>query len=72
VGTGDYTKELGITYSRPYFINPYNDEKIFVLADVPHLLKLIRNHYVNQSFIINGKKIKKKHCRSCFGCNICI
>jgi hypothetical protein len=52
-------KELGITYSRPYFINPYNDEKIFVLADVPHLLKLIQNHYVNQSFIINGKKINK-------------
>lgn len=52
-------KELEVTHLKPYFINPCNNEKIFVLADVPHLLKLIRNHFVDEGFIINGKEINK-------------
>jgi hypothetical protein len=30
-----------------------------VFADVPHLLKLIRNHFINQGFTIDGKYINK-------------
>lgn len=52
-------KELDITYSKPYFINPRNKEKIYVFADVPHLLKLIRNHFVDEGFILDGKEIGK-------------
>lgn len=33
---------------------------MFVFADVPHLLKLIRNHFVDDGFVINGKEINKK------------
>ncbi|KAK9754753.1 hypothetical protein QE152_g962 [Popillia japonica] len=32
---------------------------IFVFADVPHLLKLVRNHFLDQGFYINGKSITK-------------
>jgi hypothetical protein len=30
-----------------------------VFADVPHLLKLIRNHFIDQGFTIDGKYINK-------------
>lgn len=52
--------ELEISKSKPHFLNPCNGEKIYVFADVPHLLKLIRNHFVDQGFIHNnGKEINK-------------
>lgn len=51
--------ELKISESKPYFENPSNNEKIYVLADVPHLIKLIRNNFVNHGFLINNKEIKK-------------
>lgn len=34
-----------------YFPHPENDNlKVFVFADAPHLLKLIRNHYLDSGF----------------------
>lgn len=51
---------LNISQSKPYFQNPANNEKIFVFADVPHLLKLIRNNFVDHGFIIENKVIKKE------------
>ncbi|VEN55423.1 unnamed protein product, partial [Callosobruchus maculatus] len=51
--------ELNISENKPYFENPRNKENIFVLADVPHLLKLIRNNFVDHGFIIKDKLIKK-------------
>lgn len=51
--------ELDISASKPYFQNPTNNEKVFVLADVPHLIKLIRNNFVDHGFSINNKLIKK-------------
>lgn len=32
---------------------------MYVFADVPHLIKLLRNHYVGQGFIFNEKEINK-------------
>ncbi|CAH0546285.1 unnamed protein product [Brassicogethes aeneus] len=52
--------DLHISESKPYFQNPSTKEKIFVMADVPHLLKLIRNNFVDHGFLIDGKVIKKK------------
>lgn len=37
----------------------YDDTKIFVFSDVPHMIKLLRNHFVDSGFIINNKEIKK-------------
>lgn len=43
-----------------YFTHPNNNNlKVFVFADGPHLLKLIRNHYLNNGFLINDKHISK-------------
>lgn len=53
-------RDLNITESKPYFENPSTKEKIFVMADVPHLLKLIRNNFVDHGFSIDGKVIQKK------------
>jgi hypothetical protein len=33
-------KELGVSSSQTYFVNPVNNNKIWVFADPPHLLKL--------------------------------
>lgn len=52
-------KELGITLENPWFYNCCNKEKVFVFADTPHLLKLIRNHFLDHGFIYNGKEVNK-------------
>lgn len=51
--------ELNINHINTFFNNPVNNEKIFVLADVPHLLKLIRNNFIDHGFIIKNKEINK-------------
>ena len=39
---------------KPWFWSPTNkDEKVFTFFDAPHLLKLIRNHYLNSGLIFN-------------------
>lgn len=53
-------KELNISESKPQFENPTNIEKIFVLADIPHLIKLIRNNFVDDGFLFDNKEIKKE------------
>lgn len=50
---------LGISAEQTWFYNPCNSKKIHVFADVPHLIKLIRNHFVDHGFILNGKEINK-------------
>lgn len=52
-------KELGISATKTWFSNPANENPIYVFADVPHLIKLIRNHFIDQGFIYNGKEINK-------------
>lgn len=37
----------------------FNNEKIFSFADVPHLIKLLRNHFIDEGFTINGKNVQK-------------
>jgi len=34
--------------------------KIFVFADAPHLIKLLRNNFIDSGFLINGKMLMKK------------
>lgn len=50
---------LNINISKTWFVNPANGNNIYVFADVPHLIKLIRNHFVDQGFILNGTEINK-------------
>lgn len=54
-------KQLNISVTKPWFVNPANPSKlVYVFADVPHLLKLIRNHFIDSGFIINGEEISKE------------
>lgn len=57
-------KELGVTCSRTrvdYFIkHPVIDQNIYVFADTPHLLKLLRNWFLDGGFVLeDGTLIKK-------------
>lgn len=45
-----------------YFVHPKDPSlKIFIFADPPHLLKLIRNNYVDSGFLINNVFIGKHY-----------
>ena len=45
----------------PWFLNPTNaEEKIFTFADAPHLLKLIRNHFINTGLVFNNGSITSR------------
>ncbi|CAH1367880.1 unnamed protein product, partial [Tenebrio molitor] len=58
-GNRSLLNELEINCENTCFDNPANNHKIHVLADVPHLFKLLRNHFVDKGFTINGRTINK-------------
>lgn len=39
-----------------------------MFADVPHLIKLLRNHFIDRGFVINGKLIQKDIIVSLLAC----
>lgn len=50
--------DLMIGINKTWFRNPTDStKKIYVFADAPHLLKLIRNHFLDDGYIVNGKLI---------------
>lgn len=61
IGNQKLWSELNVAYNKNcFFKHPVNDdEKVFVFADVPHLLKLVRNHFLDQGFTIDGKYVNK-------------
>ena len=46
-------RDLAVDEKKPWFLNPDKNHKIFVLADVHHLLKLIRNNFLDYGFLIS-------------------
>ncbi|KAL1505709.1 hypothetical protein ABEB36_005213 [Hypothenemus hampei] len=52
-------KELGITMQQTWFLSPVSNQKIYCFADVPHLIKLLRNHFVDDGFLLNSVEINK-------------
>lgn len=54
--------ELSMGHDRECsFAHPSDDSlQIFVFADVPHLLRLLRNHLLDQGIHYNGKQIDRK------------
>jgi hypothetical protein len=63
MGTGNirFWKQVGIGFNKNvYFLHPEDDNlKFHVFADVPHLLKLARNHFLEHGFAINGVKVNR-------------
>jgi len=52
---------LGVGLSKPYFENPSDpSRKIWAFADAPHMIKLLRNHLLDQGFeLADGTCIQK-------------
>lgn len=53
--------KIGVPPNKSFFEHPSNASlRVFVFADTPHLLKLIRNHFLDNGFKINEQLIHKK------------
>lgn len=52
-------KSLGVSTENTCFSNPANSErKIYIFADAPHLIKLIRNNFLDSGFLLaDGNKV---------------
>ena len=53
-------KCLGASVSQPWFMSA-NNNKVFVMYDVPHLVKNLRNNLLNHDIIINDQTVSFKH-----------
>jgi hypothetical protein len=46
---------LGVSFEKPWFEHPIKkDKQIFVFADIPHVIKLMRNHLLDKGFILKS------------------
>ncbi|KAF0727821.1 Uncharacterized protein FWK35_00033891, partial [Aphis craccivora] len=53
-------KSLGITPTKT-FSHPISEKQIYMFADVPHLMKLVWNHFIDSGFVLpNNKYIGKQ------------
>lgn len=54
---------LNVSTETPYFTNPaVTSRKVYVLADVPHLMKLMRNHFLDDGFVMQDGKVVDSSC----------
>jgi hypothetical protein len=44
---------LGADEDTPWMLHPCTSEKVYILSDIPHLIKLARNHLFDQGFLLN-------------------
>lgn len=63
MGTGNVSlwRQLNVGHDKNcYFAHPViSNQKVFVFADAPHLLKLLRNHFIDTGFYIDNKLLDK-------------
>lgn len=52
-------KSLNVSEENSHFTNPVTGENIYVFGDAPHLIKLLRNHFLDSGFLLEGKLITK-------------
>lgn len=53
--------QMGINESHPCFANPCKDNrKVYVFSDTPHLIKLLRNHFLDSGILLNNNLLTKK------------
>lgn len=54
-------KELGVNIEKTFFFNPVTNDKVWVFCDIPHLLKLLRNHFLDEGLILpDGTQLSKE------------
>uniref|UniRef100_A0A453Z0R0 THAP-type domain-containing protein n=1 Tax=Anopheles gambiae TaxID=7165 RepID=A0A453Z0R0_ANOGA len=52
-------RELGVHNPiEPYFKHPKTDKNVYIVPDAPHLLKLLRNWFIDHGFLYKGQVIK--------------
>lgn len=51
---------LNISEQQIWFENPESHKKVYVFADAPHMIKLLRNHFLDTGFSLNNKIINVK------------
>lgn len=57
----DVWKLLDVSVDKPFFEDPVSGEKIYMFVDALHLLKQLRNYFLDTGFILrDGKKITKQ------------
>ncbi|RXG53082.1 Transposable element P transposase [Armadillidium vulgare] len=61
-------KNLGVSISEPFF--NFQNEKIYVLCDVPHLIKSVRNTLKNYNIRSNDGTAKWDDIRKCYELNL--
>lgn len=55
-------KQLGVSVKKPFFANPVTNKNIYVFADAPHMMKLLRNHYLDNGFTLGNGHVISKTC----------
>lgn len=54
---------LGISVEKSFFINPFaSDRDVYVFADAPHIIKLIRNNFLDSGFQLSEGKLVLSGC----------
>ena len=54
LGNVGILKSLGVTPEHPFFPNPFDPSRpVFVVPDTPHMLKLLRNHLLDDTYVID-------------------
>lgn len=57
----DHTETDCNVKRKTYFDHPCNkDFRVYIFPDVPHMIKLARNHFLDQGFLYEGHHITKK------------
>lgn len=51
-------KSINVSYNQPNFEHPVSGKRVHVFADVPHLLKLARNNFLDHGFLLEEKSEK--------------
>lgn len=49
-------RNMGVNDECPYFLHPATGSRISCFHDPPHLLKLARNHLIDQGFVLNPEE----------------
>jgi len=59
MGTGNVGlwKSMEISHDNPSFSHPITGRAVHVFADVPHLIKLLRNHFIDHGFLLDKSKL---------------
>ena len=56
-----FLRSMNVSYENPFISNPCNNEKrIHFFADMPHLIKLLRNHLLDQGIYLSENRVIDK------------